>query len=502
MRPAGPLLLGVLALTLAHCGDGGPADPRAGRRVQIVAGGGSDTVDTRFTVIAEARGPDAQPAAGVEVVFRASRLDGDSTARATLALLRPPCCYGRLVRDTTDRDGRATVTVLLGPAAGDGLVVVGAPGFGVSDTARFTTKPGAPVGIAVSPRDRPIVVDGSYQIDANLVDRLQNPVPGIPTFSTASTAIQLSPAGLVQGHFVGRARVAIQIGVFSDSAFTSVVPRATLAMRDYSGYVGDSTGYAQMDLDGSHYRRIVNTDVMPIEYSPSNALAPQWIPGTGRLIHLRPVDGALRLFVVDTSGAAHRLIGSPGGITSEADPDVSVDGAWVYFVGHSAEGDDLWRVVSGGGVPEKLTPSPAGIQLRSPSVSPGGNELVYVAAMFAGDVFHAFVRDLSTGATRQLSANEAAGTRWSPTGEWILYAVSGPWGGYSGHMHLVRPDGSDDHELIDGAYYPGGTWSPDGRYVLIVRAEVGTYPELIDVAATMRLPLVSQRAWYGPAWRP
>src|SRR2546423_7268088 len=126
---------------------------------------------------------------------------------------------------------------------------------------------------------------------------------------------------------------------------------------------------------------------MTIEYSPSNALAPQWIADTGPLIHLRRVDGALRLVVVDTSGAAHRLIGSPGGITSEADPDVSTDGAWVYFVGHSAEGDGLWRVASGGGVLEKVTPSTGTTQFRWPSVSPGGNELVYVAAMFAGDMF-------------------------------------------------------------------------------------------------------------------
>jgi hypothetical protein len=391
--------------------------------------------------------------------------------------------------------------VLLGRAAGKGVVVVSAPGLGASDTARFTTKPGAPVAIAVSPRDRPIVVLGSYQLTAHPLDRFRNPVPGTPTFSTTSTAIQLSSAGLVQARLIGRARVAIQFGALSDSAFASVVPQATLAMRDYSGYVGDSTGYDQMDLDGSHYRRIVNTDVQPIEYSPSNALAPQWIPRTGRLVHLRNVGGTLRLFVADSSGAAHRLIDTPGDITSEADPDVSADGAWVYFVGHSAAGDALWRVAASGGLPERLTASTGAVQYRWPSVSPGGNELVYVCSMFAGDMFHAYVRDLSTGSTRLLGANEAAGTRWSPTGEWILYAVSGPWAGYSGHMRVVHPDGTGDQELIDGAYYPGGSWSPDGKYALIVRAEIGTYPELIDIAARMRLPLVYQRAWYGPAWR-
>jgi TolB protein len=273
-----------------------------------------------------------------------------------------------------------------------------------------------------------------------------------------------------------------------------------IALRDYSGAVGDSTGYGQMDLDGSHYRRIANTDVQPIEYSPSNALAPQWIPGTAQLVHLRTIAGVTRLFVLDSTGATRRLINSPGNISAEAEPDVSGDGAWVYFVGHSPDGDAVWRVAASGGVPESLTTTPF-IQYRSPSLSPDGNELVYVTSTFAGGQFEAYVRNLSTGDTRRLSANEAAGTRWSPTGEWILYAVSGPYAGYSGHLRLVRPDGTDDHELSDGAYYPGGTWSPDGRYVLVVRAEIGTHPELIDVTTGSRLPLVYARVWYGPAWR-
>jgi Tol biopolymer transport system component len=498
-RVLAPLVAACL-LSLAACEDG--LQPGSGFEVRILPGDRSDTIDVSSTLVAEvrARGPLGQPAAGVEVVFQASRADGDPTGRYTLFLVKPFCCGGFVVRDTTDRDGRASVTVVLGSAAGEGIVVASTPESDVADTARFTTNAGAPAAIAVSPRDRPIAVGSSYQLDARPTDRRQNPVPGTPVFSTAATAIQLSPTGVVQGSVIGRAKVSIQIGALSDSAFTSVVPPATLALRDYSGFAGDSTGYAQMDLDGSNYRRVANTDVLPHEYSPSNFLAPQWIPGTGQLLHLRPVAGANRLFVLDSTGAARRLIDSAGGISSEADPDVSSDGAWVYFIGYSAGGDAVWRVAASGGVPETLTVANGIAHYRWPSVSPDGNELVYVASMSAGDQFHAYVRNLSTGETRQLSTNEAAGTRWSPAGEWILYALSGPYEGYSGHLRLVRPDGTDDHELIDGAYYPGGSWSPDGKYVLVVRADFGP-PELIDVTTGSRLPLVYPRVWYGPAWR-
>jgi Tol biopolymer transport system component len=305
--------------------------------------------------------------------------------------------------------------------------------------------------------------------------------------------------GVVTGSAIGRASVAIQMGAFSYTAFASVVPPGTLAMIDYSGFVGDSSGYAQMDVDGSHYRRLATTFVIPTEYAPSNAFEPVWIPGTHRFVHLRTVDGVSRLFVSDSTGAARRLIANPGSIIGEVDPDVSPDGAWVYFVGYGAAGNRLWRVATSGGTLESLATSAIG--MRSPSVSPDGNSLVYAASMVGDGTYHVYVHDLSTGADRLVSANQAAGTRWSPTGEWILYAVSGAYPGYSGHLHIVRPDGTNDHELNNGAYYPGGSWSPDGKYVLVIRADGNLPPELIDVATGMRLPLVYQRIWYGPAWR-
>lgn len=252
-----------------------------------------------------------------------------------------------------------------------------------------------------------------------------------------------------------------------------------------------------MNLDGSDFHWLFKTDILSSSYSPSNLLAPQWIPGTGQVVHLRMVSGVTRVFVGDSTASVRRLIGTPGPITGESDPEVSVDRAWVYFVGHSATGDAIWRVgtSSGAPAPERLTPESSYADMHFPSLSPDGTRLAYIKWD------RLYVRNLSTGDTTRLSDNQAAGARWSPTGGWILYAVSYSYGGYSGPLHLIRPDGSEDHVLSPGAYFPGGSWSPDGTYLIVSRAEIPYHQELINVGTGERLPLVYERTWYGPAWR-
>lgn len=487
------LCLAVGFLLSVSCRDS--VAPGSALELRVLSGGGADTIDVLDTVVVEAR-VHGIPAFGVEILFHALSLDGDSIYRPVLYLGKTTCfCYGRTVRDTTDNKGRASVLIIHGPGDGQGAVVVAAEGSSRADSVPVTTQPGAPVGTQVYPQDRPIAVGSAYLLAGRQVDRRGNTVLGSVTFTPTSTVVDVSPAGIVHGNVIGRAKITIQLGTRMDSAFTSVVPQATLALRDYSGFVGDSTGYAQMNLDGSDFRWLFKTDVLGSSYGPSNELAPQWIPGTGALVHLRAVSGAPRLFVGDSTGGAHRLIDTPGPITGEADPEVSPDGSWVYFVGHSAVGDAIWRVATGGGSPERLTPDSSYAPFYTPSISPDATRLAYIKWD------RLYVRNLSTGDTTRISATQAAGSRWSPTGDWILYAMSLPYAGYSGPLHLIRPDGTGDQVLSPGAYFPGGSWSPDGTYLIVSRAEIPYHQELIDVTTGMRLPLVYERTWYGPAWR-
>jgi Tol biopolymer transport system component len=65
---------------------------------------------------------------------------------------------------------------------------------------------------------------------------------------------------------------------------------------------------------------------------------------------------------------------------------------------------------------------------------------------------------------------------WSPDGQWIAYVriTSGDQVPPTTAVHLVRPDGSEDHVLAapDG-WSSTPTWAPDGRS-LLVRNEIGT----------------------------
>ena len=93
----------------------------------------------------------------------------DAPLRWLTLELRSGCCFTVTARDTTDGQGRASVTVIHGPVAGPGLVLVTPTGFGETDTARITTTHGAAVGSRVLPADRPIALGSSYQLSALLV---------------------------------------------------------------------------------------------------------------------------------------------------------------------------------------------------------------------------------------------------------------------------------------------------------------------------------------------
>jgi Tol biopolymer transport system component len=99
---------------------------------------------------------------------------------------------------------------------------------------------------------------------------------------------------------------------------------------------------------------------------------------------------------------------------------------------------------------------------------------------------------------------QAAGVRWSPTGEWILYAQASSTAGFSGPQHVVHPDGSGDHVLNGNAFTPGGGWTADGKWLLLDRAFVGygySGPELFEVATGMELPLIYASTRTGAAFR-
>lgn len=99
------------------------------------------------------------------------------------------------------------------------------------------------------------------------------------------------------------------------------------------------------------------------------------------------------------------------------------------------------------------------------SLSPDGRQ----AAFGVDDAV--WVVDLDRGEARQITPRTGFvwAVSWSPTGEWITYTR---FDGRTSVVALVRPDGTDDHEIsandeTDEAN--AAVWSPDGKHLLVPR---------------------------------
>lgn len=183
-------------------------------------------------------------------------------------------------------------------------------------------------------------------------------------------------------------------------------------------------------------------------------------------------DAKLRL--IDPYSGEERLLVDPDDPelpTDQTSPQFSADGDWVYFrgvtqVGTPAYQPILWRIRADGTDPEVVLAS--GSQFRSldrPAPSHDGRRLAFawdppgVSADFLG------ILDTATGARLLTDIYGVGPMRWSPDDRWIAYASLVSYR-YQ-QLHLVRPDGTDDHVVApDLRIGTSIDWSRDGRHVL------------------------------------
>ena len=510
----------ILALTaLTACTSSEPPTEPPGTTPSVTIVGGSALNDTvvaaparTLTLLVRTSAGAAAGRIGVTLtattLFTRSGLEG-----AIVAMLRngtppgtPPLVAA--YTDTTDAQGRLSVTVFMGGIAGSGGIVVTAPAIGLNDTVPVTVRAGRTVTVVVEPLDTAVYVGASYRLRTLALDRFGNARDTVAQFSGATGGIALSGDGRVTGTAIGRSRLIATAGPFTDTAFVSVVPTGAIAAHETPSTLTGSFRVVTVNLDGSGYR-VVATESPGTPGSGSilggHSMRPAW-DRLGRTLVFQDVSGEAlttstdsaitRLFITDLTAAPRRLL-APSFLNSQRDAVFAADGATVYFRGtRGGFSSRIWRVNTDGTGLAVVSPELGSIGSDHPAISPDGTELAYSS----GTTIR--IRTLATGAERVLPVTGRA-PHWSPDGSLIAY-VNTMNDAFPGELRLVRADGTADRAVVtDGpaSFDPVMDWSPDGRFIIVARLEYGRL-DLVSVASGQRIPLPYAVNLSAPAWRP
>ena len=474
------IAVGITGLFLNACGDGGPAQPAGVPSLTIVSGSGvSDTVEARLSqaLLVELRGNTREPEPGAVIRFETRAIDPADPLSESSALVsrNGSATYETAVVDTTDSPGRASVLVALGPRPLEAVVIVTAPDFALSDTARYTVEPGDAVAIHVAPADTAVYVGNTVTLRTVVVDRLENPREDAVVYSASGSAVSIS-SHVVTGQAVGRATIVARAGPWLDTAFVTVPPQATIAAKT-------PEAVAIINADGSGYRELTAAryEGFTTDWSPSGAEV-AFDGTTGAPLRAVDLAGSERL--VTQVGTGWRLY-----------PAYSPDGLWIY---HARQGApwQLYRIRPDGTGDEPVLTGLA-VNTVAPSLAPDGSRLVYVVTGGGGND-SLMTLDLATG--QQTAINVGGHTpRWSPAGDLIAYVNTTA----GNSLEVVTPSGTDRREVgkPGGHYSLGIDWSPDGRWLVARRGGLNAI-EIIEVQTGMILPLAFTGAMFGPSWRP
>ena len=510
--------IAALGSWVVACSDGsgpkvGESQPAA---LRVVRGLLSDTVFSfaPAPVEVEVRSSDGLPWPRVVVVFR-PLLSTDHPLSQSVYIedsRRPGVFSTAPQSDTTDAAGRASVRVRLGRYAGPAGLSVAIPPLGLSDTIRVTILRGNVVRLSVEPKDTALYVGQSFQLRPVALDAYDNVSDTIATFGGAVGSVSVNASGCVTGQSVGRAAVAYALANQLDSVRVSVVPPGTIAVHLSRENFGDSLGVGVLNLDGSGFRRVA-IETPPRTYGgdepTEHEMAPRWTPDGTTVVYQESRAassantvglGQWRIFTSDLAGNTRRLF-EPLQFLSDAHPNVSPDGSTIYFVGRlEGIGDRIWKYQIAGASASRVM-SEVGNEETRPAVSPDGRHLAYVVGGSSSNRLELAVVDLATGASRRLGI-EGTSPRWSPRGDLIAYVQAADRSGASGRLRVVRPDGSDDRDIVGSrTYAPVIDWSPDGRYLIAARDSHGKL-ELIDISTGLVLPLPYGSRMSQPAWKP
>lgn len=196
----------------------------------------------------------------------------------------------------------------------------------------------------------------------------------------------------------------------------------------------------------------------------------------------------------------------------DRDPVWDPEGDSIIFSSSRGDSFDLYELPvaqsEGGpprpaGEPRALTSTPT--QALSPSVSPDGSQVAYMAVDEASHTTSIWLLDRRTLAQKALTEGPRDATpAFSPRGDEIAFAAPGP-GRPDADLFVVDPAGGERRRITDEplADQSGPAFSPDGRYVFataVYRSAATGRPILSSVVAVDRRdPRAELRGLHDPA---
>ncbi len=199
-----------------------------------------------------------------------------------------------------------------------------------------------------------------------------------------------------------------------------------------------------------------------------------WLPDSNRLLFASarassfPYLPPLALWEVRADGRGEPQQRTPSDVSYEQ-PDLHASG--LLSVTRVRMTFDIWKYPFDGTAADnvrrgQLVKRQTG-EVAAPTAGPSGDEVAYLS----DNGGHANVWVTSPKGTRQITSeddpNVAVGVPvWSPDGKWIAYVSSKGNVGFVFGMWLVKPDGSELHQIAPKGLGPA--WSEDGKWLYYV----------------------------------
>ncbi|MEO7999038.1 MAG: hypothetical protein ABI852_16415, partial [Gemmatimonadaceae bacterium] len=244
-------------------------------KLSIVRGASAtDTIQALVfeAIVAEVRGRDGKPAAGIPVTFSVPAVADAARKTETLIavcnLLGNGCVQSqnsiRDFVDTTDVDGRAKAFVRLGSISGRVVVPIAVSDPALSDSAVFNVTAGNAVRLRAFASDTSLNVGTSITLGGRTADRFNNLRADATTTTAGPGAVlTVTTSGVVTTRDIGEQWTFVHAGSFLDSTLVRVVPAARLVAWDALG-----EAVRIMNTDGSNKRTLVSNIATSIGVYP------------------------------------------------------------------------------------------------------------------------------------------------------------------------------------------------------------------------------------------